>query len=247
LFDEGNKRLTKKIVYINGHPFPLTEFGTRRRYSFDWQDHVIGRLVAEVPTLTGTSNVYFAKKYGIKALGTQAHEYVCQYQGFDTNTVAMSQRVAFETWLNFWDGDLGIALTDTLGHERFLYDFGKKYANAFTGVRHDSGDPFVWGDSLIDHYNSLGIDPKTKTLMFSDSLDFEKAWALYCYFKDRAKLGFGIGTYCTNDMSVKPLNLVMKLVRIGNRPVAKLSNVNGKEFSDDPEYTKYLKQAILIR
>lgn len=244
IFSEGKKLLEEKIKFINGNPFPLTEFGTRRRFSHYWQNYVIRELKEKVPTLTGTSNVYFAMKFGLKPLGTMAHEFICMPQGLGTNTVAESQKVAFNSWMEEYRGDLGIALTDTLGQEKFLKDFDKLYANAFTGVRHDSGDPIEWGEQIIEHYQKLGVDPRTKTLMFSDSLDFTKAYFIYKHFKDKCKLGFGIGTYLTNDVGIKPLNIVYKLVEVQHKPVAKLSNVDGKVFCNDDDYVEYLKKAI---
>jgi nicotinate phosphoribosyltransferase len=244
LLREGKKRLDDKINLINSNPFSLTEFGTRRRYSQWWQQHVLSELKLKVPSLLGTSNVYLANLLNLKPLGTMAHEYICLHQGLDTNPVAISQKVAFDNWMQEYQGELGIALSDTLGTERFLKDFNKLYANAFTGIRHDSGDPIIWGDTMIKHYENLGIDPKTKTLMFSDSLNFEKAMNIEKHFKGKCKTGYGIGTYLTNDLGVEPLNIVYKLTRINNKPVAKLSDESGKTFSDNSEYVSYLRMAI---
>ena len=120
-------------------------------------------------------------------------------------------------------------------------------ANNFTGVRHDSGDPYEWGEKIIAHYKKFGIDPKTKTLLFSDSLNFEKAQALYDHFKDRINVSFGIGTYCTNNTDAEALNIVIKLQYVNDRPVAKISDAPGKTMCPDEAYAEYLHEAIKFR
>ena len=193
----------------------------------------------------GTSNVFLAKKMGVKPIGTMAHEFVqCVGQGDRKHNPAYSNWFMLEAWVKEYGVLNGIALTDTVGTDVFLRDFRKTYATLFSGVRHDSGDPYAWGQKLIDHYKSLGIDPKTKSLMFSDSLDFERASAIYAHFKDKARVAFGIGTYLANDTDVEPLNIVMKVTECNDGPVAKLSDVEGKNMCKDPAYIDYLTRAI---
>ena len=138
----------------------------------------------------------------------------------------------------------GTALTDAITTDCFLEDFQLTFATLFSGVRHDSGDPFVWGDKMIKHYESLGIDPHTKTLLFSDSLDFERADRINTYFKDKARVAFGIGTYIANDTFAEPLNIVMKTTACNGMDVAKISDAEGKEMCKNPEYVEYLKRCI---
>lgn len=138
----------------------------------------------------------------------------------------------------------GIALTDTITTDCFLKDFQLTYATLFNGVRHDSGDPYEWGDKMIRHYKSLGINPKTKTLLFSDSLDFERADKLFRYFNKEVNVAFGIGTYLSNDTDVPALNIVMKTTKCNGMDVAKISDTEGKGMCKNPEYVDYLKRCI---
>lgn len=234
--------------YMDSHPyevFTFSEFGLRRRYSGDMQDWLIKYIVNEkTPGFVGTSNVYLAKKYGVKAVGTQAHEFFELFQGHFELNPAYSNRFAMKAWTKEYETELGIALTDTIGTDVFLKDFGLTFATLFSGVRHDSGDPIEWGEKMIAHYKSLGIDPKTKTLLFSDSLDFERATKIKKHFEGVCKIAFGIGTYLSNDTDVKPLNIVMKIVEVNNHPVAKISNTPGKGMCKDKSYEEYLKRCI---
>ena len=152
-----------------------------------------------------------------------------------------------DEWFEEYQGDNGTALTDTLGTDLFLMDFNKLQAMCYTGVRHDSGDPFEWGEKIINHYIELGIDPKTKTLLFSDSLDFDKAQAIYDYFKDRINVSFGIGTFLSNDAGVPALNIVIKLQYVNGHPVAKLSDVSTKAMCQNDDYLDYLHHAVKWR
>jgi nicotinate phosphoribosyltransferase len=186
-------------------------------------------------------------KYKCKPIGTYAHEYVQMFQGVPGVTLAYTNKMALDEWFAEYQGDNGTALTDTLGTDLFLRDFDKLQAMCYTGVRHDSGDPFEWGDKIIAHYESLGIDPKSKTLLFSDSLDFDRAEEIYQYFKDKTNVSFGIGTYLTNDTDVPALNIVIKLQYVNGHPVAKISDTPGKAMCKDNEYLEYLKGAIEYR
>lgn len=251
LVQAASFRLDNKIKAFNEgtYTFKFAEFGCRRRLSAEWEDTVIRRLATELKNknMVGTSNVYLARKYNLIPIGTYAHEYVQMFQGIDSIPLAYTNHYALESWYNEYKGDLGTALTDTLGTDLFLLDFDRANANNYTGVRHDSGDPYEWGEKIIEHYKKYGIDPKTKTLLFSDSLDFDKAQALYDYFKDKAKVSFGIGTFVSNDTMVKPLNIVVKLQYVNGRPVAKISDVEGKSMCKDDTYLDYLKSALKFR
>ena len=248
LWDSAIIKCSKKIEkFIHGdYDFNFAEFGCRRRLSGEWQEYVLKQMLA-TGHCVGTSNVYLAMKYNIKPIGTYAHEYVQMFQGVETIPVAYSNKFALKEWFEEYEGDLGTALTDTLSTDLFLKDFDKVQANHYTGVRHDSGDPYAWGEKIIAHYEKLGIDPKTKTLLFSDSLNFDKAQEIYNYFKDRCKVSFGIGTFITNDTCEEPLNIVIKLQYVNGRPVAKLSDNEGKAMCQDSEYLTYLRTAVARR
>ena len=138
-------------------------------------------------------------------------------------------------------------MTDCITTDCFLKDFDLTFANLFSGVRHDSGCPYEWGEKIINHYKKLNIDPKSKTLLFSDSLNFEKAHKLYKYFKDNCKVAFGIGTFLSNDTDVNPLNIVMKITECNGFPVAKISDTPGKTLCRDSEYVEYLTRCIKWR
>lgn len=232
----------------------FSEFGLRRRLCAEVQEYAIKRFSSldnfDVlrSTFVGTSNVYLAKKYGVKPVGTMAHEWImCMGQGNHLYNPAYSNKVALEAWVKEYGVDNGIALTDTITTDCFLRDFDKTLATLFSGVRHDSGDPFVWGDKMIDHYTRLGIDQRTKTLLFSDSLNFEKADKIAHYFEGKARVAFGIGTYISNDTYVEPLNIVMKVTRCNGQHVAKISDTPGKGMCKSQEYVDYLQRAIDYR
>lgn len=245
----AQERLDAKIeAFREGHyTFRFAEFGCRRRLSREWEDVVIRRFTTETDACVGTSNVYFAKKYGIKPIGTYAHEFVQMYQGIDSIPLAYTNQYAMRDWYDEYDGDNGTALTDTLTTDLFLMDFNRAMVNNYSGVRHDSGDPYRWGEKILAHYHQYGVDPKHKQLLFSDSLDFDRAQGIYDRFKDRTKVAFGIGTFCSNDTCQPPLNIVIKLQYVNGRPVAKLSDVEGKSMCQDPEYLEYLKRSVAFR
>ena len=193
----------------------------------------------------GTSNVYLAKKYGIKPVGTMAHEWImCTGQGDHKHNPAYSNHYALNAWIKEYGVLNGIALTDTITTDCFLRDFDLAKATLFNGVRHDSGDPVEWGYKMIDHYKRLGLNPASKTLLFSDSLNFEKATALYDEFYGKATVAFGIGTYIANDTDVTPLNIVMKTTFCNGQDVAKLSDTEGKGMCKNQEYVDYLRRSI---
>lgn len=249
LLQSAKERLEKKIEALNNgkYTFKFAEFGCRRRLSREWEDVVVKRLAFETDSCVGTSNVYLAKKYNITPIGTYAHEFVQMYQGIDSIPLAYTNHYAMKDWYSEYDGDNGTALTDTITTDLFLLDFNRSMVNNYTGVRHDSGDPYEWGEKIIAHYKKYGIDPMTKLLLFSDSLDFERAQKLFDYFKDRTKVSFGIGTFCSNDTCEEALNIVIKLQFVNGRPVAKLSDTPSKAMCRDEEYLQYLKRSVDFR
>ena len=236
-----------KCFHSGKYSFKFAEFGCRRRLSREWQDEVVRRFKEETSNMVGTSNVFLAKKYGLTPIGTFAHEFVQMYQGIPKIPLAYTNYYALKDWYSEYKGDNGTALTDTVTTDLFLLDFDRAMSNNFTGVRHDSGDPIEWGEKMIRHYEKFGIDPKTKTLLFSDSLNFDKAQALFDHFRDRTKVSFGIGTFVSNDTNVDPLNIVIKLQYVNGNPVAKLSDAQGKTMCADPEYEEYLRNAVEFR
>lgn len=243
------KETEDKIAKIKSGEYDLgtfSEFGARRRLSFEAQDWLIGRLKeTDIPGFMGTSNVYLAKKYGLNAAGTMAHEFIMTVgQGHPEFAPAYSNKYALDSWVKEYGVWNGIALTDTIGTDVFLKDFQKTYATLFSGVRHDSGDPYVWGDKMINHYKSVGVYPISKTLLFSDSLDGEKATKLKRYFDGRIKTAFGIGTWWSAPQGIKPLNVVSKVVLVNGHDVAKLSDSPGKGMCRNPEYVEYLQRCI---
>jgi nicotinate phosphoribosyltransferase len=222
--------------------FKLSDFGLRRRFSGDWQDHVVKTFADYCPEFfVGTSNVYLAKKYNIKPIGTFAHEWFGGIQG-ENIRISEVQKYALDIWAKEYRGELGIALSDNFGFRAFLNDFDKYFAKLFDGCRHDSGCPFKWGEMLINHFKSLGIDPKTKTACWSDSLDPDKAIELAKTFHDRINVTFGIGTNLTNDVGFKPVSIVMKVVESNGKPVCKISDAPGKGMCKDSQYVEYVKQ-----
>jgi nicotinate phosphoribosyltransferase len=251
---EGKSRLKEKISFLKTKDsmgklagFAFADFGTRRRYSFKWQNYVLAELVKELSlgVLVGTSNVYYARKYNLTPIGTMAHEFIQCFQQLGGRLVD-SQKAALEAWVQEYRGELGIALTDTVGFDAFLRDFDLYFAKLFDGCRHDSGDPQIWCEKLIAHYRKMGIDPKTKTAVFSDGLDFELAYNLYYMFRDFIKVSFGIGTNLMNDMGCDAISIVLKVVMLNGAPVAKVSDSRGKGMCEDPEYESYVNKVFGI-
>jgi len=245
----AEERLEQKIADFNSgkYTFTFAEFGCRRRLSREWEDEAVRRLCSETTKCVGTSNVYLAKKYNVTPIGTYAHEFVQMYQGIDDIPLSYTNHYAMQDWYNEYKGDNGTALTDTITTDLFLMDFDRSMVNNYTGVRHDSGDPYEWGEKIIAHYKKYDVDPKSKLLLFSDSLDFDRAQALYEHFKGRTKVSFGIGTFVSNDTNEDALNIVIKLQYVNGRPVAKLSDSEGKEMCEDESYLEYLKSAVQFR
>lgn len=252
LFKSFKEKLAVKYDRVKSESIYLgtfSEFGLRRRLSAEAQELEVRELIKATEkcssNFVGTSNVYLAKKLGVKPVGTMAHEYImCVGQGNHKHNPAYSNWYALDAWVREYGILNGIALTDTIGTDVFLKDFQTTFATVFSGVRHDSGNPIAWGEKMIKHYESLGINPKTKTLLFSDSLNFEKANMLCRHFMGRTNVAFGIGTYIANDTYVEPLNIVMKVTKCNGTDVAKLSDVEGKGMCKNEEYVNYLRRTI---
>ena len=258
---EGRQRLDVKIEQLRSKGLcnlKIADYGTRRRFSKAWHEEVLRVLGDRLGTaqrpgcaagvagqLAGTSNVLFAMQLGLTPLGTMAHEFLqaCQALG---PRLRDSQIYAFESWTKEYRGDLGIALSDVYGMSAFLRDFDLLFCKLFDGARHDSGDPFQWGERMLEHYAKNRVDPRTKTLIFSDALTVPRTIELYQQFEGRCQLAFGIGTNLTNDLGYEPLQIVIKMVRCNGQPVAKLSDTPSKDMCDDEKYLAYLRQVFDI-
>lgn len=238
--------LDRKIEIAKDHNLFFADFGMRRAYNTLTEEFVVQYLKDNCPTFVGTSTVSLAMKYGVKPIGTMAHE--CFMFQAAIHSPKDANFMVMENWVKVYDGNLGTVLTDTYTVDTFLRNFSMKLAKLYDGVRHDSGDPFEFGDKMIAKYKSYGIDPMSKTIVFSDRLDFEKAAEIKEYFAGRIKTTFGIGTNLTCDFpGIKPLNIVMKLKECcvnDRQPVygcVKLSDVTSKSIGtpEDIENYKY--------
>ncbi|MCR5428980.1 MAG: nicotinate phosphoribosyltransferase [Lachnospiraceae bacterium] len=250
------EKLNRKVQGLIDGTYELgafSEFGLRRRLSGEAQAMAVLELKKHIGEyensfFVGTSNVYLAKQHNVTPVGTMAHEWImCVGQGNHKHNPAYSNWYALDAWVKEYGVLNGTALTDAITTDCFLMDFQLTFATLFSGVRHDSGDPYEWGEKMLAHYKELGIDPLTKTLLFSDSLDFKRATDIYRYFKDRAKTAFGIGTFIANDTDVPALNIVMKTTACNGMDVAKISDVQGKGMCKNPDYEKYLMRCIRWR
>lgn len=256
LKNQFQRKLDQKIEDLISGKFEIgsfSEFGLRRRLSSETQNILIQNLKNNSKnfagsSFVGTSNVYLAYKNKVLPVGTMAHEWImCVGQGCHKHNPAYSNWYSLNSWVKEYGVLNGIALTDAITTDCFLRDFQLTFATLFSGVRHDSGDPIAWGDKIVSHYKSLGIDPLTKTLLFSDSLNFERAHTILKHFKNKTKVAFGIGTYLSNDTDCPPLNIVMKTTNCNNLDVAKISDVEGKSVCKNPDYIHYLKRCIDYR
>ncbi len=248
-FTEGRKRL-KRRSRRSTRCRTLSSVSRITERAGDF--HINGRTKSwarsksgSAPKFVGTSNVHFALEHGLTPLGTMAHEYLqaCQAVG---PRLRDSQVFAFNTWAREYRGDLGIALSDICGMDAFLRDFDLFFCKLFDGVRHDSGDPFEWGEKLIAHYQKMRIDPRSKVMVFSDSLNVPLAIRLHEYFKGRSQTAFGIGTNLTNDIGYRPLQIVIKMTRCNGQPVAKISDEPSKAMDYDPSYVAYLREVFQL-
>ncbi len=255
----GRKQLEKNIETVcSAFEMKIADFGTRRRHSHAWQEEVITTFAgkdtrkpirewkyeAGWSAFVGTSNAYFAMKHNLTPIGTMAHKIICAYQQLGGCRIIDSQKAMFQDWTDEYRGDLGIALSDTLGFDKFLNDFDKYFSKLFDGARHDSGDPYEWGRKLINHYKSMNISPLTKTAIFSDGLTFDKAVKLFNVFSHHIQTSFGVGTKFTNDVGYIAPQIVIKLVECNGNPVAKISDDPAKGMCEDASYIKYFSSLL---
>jgi len=250
-FIEGKKRLEDKIAYVKSRihrdllrQLRITDFGTRRAWSPTWHEQVIGRMIKE-DFFTGTSNMLYAMLYDLPCHGTMAHLWLQLFQQVGIQ-LKYFQQEALKTWAEVYQGDLGIALSDIVGMDAFFDDFNLFLSKLFDGARHDSGDPYEWGNRLIRHYQDLKIDPLTKFAVFSDGLSFEMIVDLFLYFHSKIKTGFGIGTSLTNDLGFPIPKIVIKMVECNDGPVAKVSDSSGKGMCEDAEFEKTIRRTFGI-
>jgi nicotinate phosphoribosyltransferase len=250
LYEEGDRRLSEKIAFLQEHPdLKVAEFGTRRRFSMRWQRHVAERLKNECPdNFVGTSNVALSRKFGTKPVGTFAHELPMVYAGIaDANNqdIRASHGEMLDDWYDMYGDELAVALSDTFGTDFFFDDFGVKRAENFSGTRWDSGDAYEYGEKAINYYQQQNIDPQTKSIAFTDSLDVYRSNDILEVFKGRlGKILFGIGTDFTNDMGLLACNVVMKAthVKLPNGQEAelvKLSDDAGKHTGGEQKVKQY--------
>jgi len=246
---DGRKHLKDKVAFLNKaisskKDFKFAEFGTRRRTSYAWQEEVLQYLISHCgDMLVGTSNVHFAMKLGIRPIGTMAHEFFQAHQQLGPRLVD-SQKVALQCWADEYRGELGIALSDTMGFDKFLKDFDRFFSLLFNGCRQDSGDPVLWTEKLIAHYKKMRIDPKSKSAIYSDGLTFESAVDIFNRFNNQIQTSFGIGTDLTNDCGFIAPQLVIKMVGCNGNPVAKVSDSEDKGMCEDQEFLDYLHKVI---
>lgn len=246
VFAEGVKRLEKKILEIKKYPLlTFTDFGTRRRFSRTWQEYVVDSVARELPgQFIGTSNAKLAEILSLDPRGTSAHEIPMVLAGIMGNSdesIRQSHNLGLSDWWDLYGWGLSIALTDTFGTDFFFRDFSKKQAALWKGLRQDSGDPFTFGRNAIAFYESLGIIPKDKTLIFSDGLDVSLMVALFMEFHEKIKTTFGWGTNLTNDLGFPALSIVVKPVEACGRPLVKLTD-NIKKAMGDPETVEKFKR-----
>ncbi len=257
-YNPGNENLAQDDLIENisylPHGFKYADFGTRRRRSSEWHEHVIKHCIevsenkSTGENFVGTSNLYIAKKYNLTPIGTMAHEWLQAHQQLKWR-LADSQKMALKNWAKVFGGDLGIALSDVINTDAFLKDFNDPLLyKLFDGVREDSEpDPINFGHRMINFYLSKHIDPKSKTIVFSNGLDFTKAKEIFFEFRNLINVSFGIGTKLTNDWNVPALNMVIKMVYCNGAPVAKISNSPGKGICEDQNFVHYLKHVYNIK
>jgi len=225
---EGAMELTfEKCSMIKESGLPVTEFGTRRRFSRQHQENVVKELM-KCPTFQGTSNVHLGMKYNLPVKGTQSHQAIMFAVGLKETSIKNSQKYILEKWFETF-GEKSVCLSDTYGHKAFLNDFDKELAEGYLGTRHDSSDPYIWGNNTLNHYKKFGIDSTKKLLAFSDGLTVKSAIALFKTFVGKALLFFGIGTFFSNDIpGLTALQIVMKLTKSNGVYTSKESDEPGK-------------------
>lgn len=252
IYTEGDRRLSEKIARIKKRTdIKFSDFGTRRRFSYEWHRHVIERLATECPdNFVGTSNVYLAHHLGLQPIGTFAHElpmvYAALADNAGENPLSGHSRTLYD-WSNRYDDGLSTALTDTFTTDFFFTDFTPEQADRWRALRHDSGDPIEFGERVIDFYHEHGIDPRTKTIVFSDGLDIDTIEKLAGHFKDRIGSMFGWGTTLSNDLGLPALNIVMKAVEVNGTPTVKLSDAEGKHTGPEEYVGRYQKEVARAR
>ncbi|WP_107850648.1 nicotinate phosphoribosyltransferase [Oceanimonas marisflavi] len=251
-WQQARARLQHKMAKVAREPagngFHFSDFGTRRRFSRRWHQEVVETLLNGLPAqFSGTSNLDLSRRLGCRPMGTMAHEFLQAFQALGPRLVD-SQKAALEAWVHEYRGRLGIALTDVVGMDAFLRDFDLYFAKLFDGLRHDSGDPVIWTEKALAHYRKLKIDPRSKRLVYSDSLTIDTALALYRRFAGQCHPAFGIGTHLTNDVvDTRPLNMVIKMTRCNGQAVAKLSDSPGKTMCEDAGYLAYLSRVFGVQ
>ena len=250
LFDEdmmllGVSRLEEKIELLKQYPqIQFSEFGTRRRFASRWQGYVIKRLKQEIPNqLLGTSNVYYAMKYGLKAIGTISHEMQMIYSALHNEDIALAQNTLLNDWYELYGGPGSIALIDTYGTDFFFQNLSMKHIINYWGARIDSGDPLVIGENVLKYYRDAGIDPMGKMILFSDGLTVPKMIELYQHFSQYVKVGFGIGTNLSSDLGGRNLSIVIKAVEANSRGLVKLSDNIEKCIGKSEDIERY-KQLV---
>lgn len=243
MMEDMVKIILKKIDFANKNNIPFSEFGTRRRYSATVQDMIVETIVNNSHTCVGTSNVHFAMKYNLVPTGTFPHEWIMFHAG--VFGYKRANYLGLEDWVKVYDGNLGTALIDTYTTDSFLRTLTRKQAHLFAGFRQDSGDEYAVALKVIKRLKELGIDPKSKTLIFSNALDLDKANDIKEWMGNRMKVGFGIGTNLTCDTGLegyKPANIVMKLsqCRMSDKDpwekCIKISDDLGKHMGDSYEF-----------
>ena len=252
ILEQAREQLYRKFDWLSANAssdelaeLQVADFGTRRRFSYRVQEEVVNVLKHDFPgRFVGTSNVHLARELDMKPLGTMAHEWIMAHQQLGPRLID-SQIAALDCWVREYRGLLGIALTDCITTDAFLSDFDLYFAKLFDGLRHDSGDPLLWAEKAIAHYQRLGIDPKTRQLIFSDGLDLARALELHRALIGRSNPSFGIGTGLTCDIpGVEPTNMVIKMTACNGQPVAKISDSPGKTMCRDEAFVSYMRHVF---
>lgn len=255
LIEAIERSIYEKVIALSDIGADFVDFGTRRRFSFDVHN-VIAERIASFNNYSnhkygyshckGSSNLNICRVYGLNPVGTVAHEFVQAHAAM--NGYVNANKSAMDSWVRQYRGELGIALPDTFTTPVFLRDFDSYYARVYDGVRQDSGDPITFAKMFIEHYERLGIDPMSKRIVFSDSLNVDKIRQIHEFCKGKIRASYGIGTNFTCDVpNVKPLNIVIKLDSLAlscfkySIPVVKLSDDKGKNTGNIHEISRCIE------